>query len=208
MQGVRLSGVASPDGQWLYSVYAREKTGAFIHALNLDNTVAFCIDLPGSGYAANYSDLQWSLALGADGKQLFAVNGPLGIVGQVDTGAFPTLTRTAHVATSGTASSFFAQDVMAKELGPDGAVLSRDGKTLVMAGSTGLVWVDTSSLRVRGRALADGSPVLSMAASSDGSMVYALHSSGMIAELRMSDGRQSAAFGGSGGQPLALVKVQ
>lgn len=208
MQGIRLSGVASPDGQWLYSVYAREKTGAFIHALNLDNAIAFCIDLPGSGYAANYSDLQWSLGLSADGKQLYAANGMLGIVAQVDTGAYPTLIRTAHVPTSGTASSFFAQDVMAKELGPDGAVLSPDGRTLVMAGSTGLVWVDTSSLRVRTRALADGNPVLSVAASSDGTSVYALISSGMIAELRMSDGRLSASFGGSGGQPLALIRVE
>ncbi len=208
MQGIRLSGVASPDGQWLYSVYAREKTGAFIHALNLDQTIAICIDLPGSGYAANYSDLQWSLALSGDGKQLYAVNGMLGVVAQVDTGAFPTLARTAHVATTFTATGFFAQDVMAKELGPNGAVLSPDGKTLVMAGSTGLVWVDTSSLGVRSRALADGSPVLSMAASADGTMVYALNASGMIAELRMSDGRESAAFGGGGAQPLALVRVE
>lgn len=208
MQGIRLSGVASPDGQWLYSVYAREKTGAFIHALNLDNTVAFCIDLPGSGYAADFSDLQWSLALSADGKQLYAVNGMLGVVAQVETGAFPTLTRTAHVATTFTATGFFAQDVMAKELGPNGAVLSPDGKVLVMAGSTGLVWVDTSSLRVRGRASADGSPVLSMAASADGTVVYALNASGMIAELRMSDGRESAAFAGGGAQPLALVRVE
>jgi hypothetical protein len=216
MQGIRLSGVASPDGQWLYSVYTREKTGAFIHALNLDQTIAFCIDLPGSGYSADYSEFQWSLALSADGKHLFAANGPMGVIAQVDTGTFPTLTRTAHVDTSGPAASFFAQDVMAKEFGPNGAVLSPDGRTLIMAGSTGLVWVDTSSLlpatdsvvRARSHALADGSAILSLAASADGTTIYALNDAGMIAELRMSDGRQSAAFGGSDSQPLALVRVQ
>lgn len=208
MQGVRLSGVASPDGQWLYSVYTREKTGAFIHALNLDQTIAFCIDLPGSGYSSDYSEFQWSLALSADGTHLFAANGPMGVVAQVDIGAFPSLTRTAHVDTSSPAAGFFAQDVMAKEFGPNGAVLSPDGKSLVMAGTTGLVWVDAASLRERSRALTDGSAILSLAASADGTTIYALNSAGMIAELRMSDGRLSASFGGGGVQPLALVKVQ
>ena len=31
MAGLRLSGVASPDGHWLYSIYARQDKGAFIH---------------------------------------------------------------------------------------------------------------------------------------------------------------------------------
>src|SRR3979411_2429995 len=48
-RGVRLSGVFSPDGQWLYSLYARANQGAFVHALNLSNPYAFCLDLPAPG---------------------------------------------------------------------------------------------------------------------------------------------------------------
>src|SRR5450759_4431023 len=44
MSGVRLSGVFSPDGQWLYSVYARQGSGAFVHALNLSAPYAYCLD--------------------------------------------------------------------------------------------------------------------------------------------------------------------
>src|SRR5258708_12620415 len=35
MSGVPLSGVFSPDGNWLYSVYARQGSGAFVPPLTL-----------------------------------------------------------------------------------------------------------------------------------------------------------------------------
>src|SRR6266851_3398179 len=63
MTGVRLSGVFSPDGQWLYSLYARADKGAFVHALNLNGPWAFCLALPGSGYSSNMNAFQWSLAI-------------------------------------------------------------------------------------------------------------------------------------------------
>jgi hypothetical protein len=63
MTGVRLSGVFSPDGQWLYSLYARENQGAFVHALNLSSPYAFCLDLPGSGWSSSSSVFHWSLAI-------------------------------------------------------------------------------------------------------------------------------------------------
>ena len=67
MAGIRLSGVPSHDQHWLYSVYVRPDRSAFIHALNLEGPIAFCIDLPGSGYATNPDEFHWSLAMSADG---------------------------------------------------------------------------------------------------------------------------------------------
>ena len=208
MTGIRLSGVASPDGHWLYSVYARPNKSPFIHALNLDGAYAFCLDLPGSGYESSSYEFQWSLALSADGTRLFAANGARGIVAEVhaDGDTPPSVIRTAHVDTSAASSNLFVQDVEAKELGSGGVVLSPDARTLVMTGKTGLVWLDTSTLRARSHQLTDW-VVWSLGLSPDGSTVYALNNAATIAELSMANPGVSTTFGASGAQPMALIRV-
>lgn len=206
MAGTRLSGIASRDGQWLYSVYVRPDKSAFIHALSLEDPIAFCIDLPGSGYSTNPDEVGWSLALNAPGTNLFAANGATGTVVEIfiDNG-FPSTNRVAHLAT-GQASSALVQDVQAKELGGNAAAVSPDGRTLVIAGKTGLVWIDTASMTARARQLADWS-VWSLGMSPDGSTVYAVNDAGMIAELPMAGAHSPTTFSGAAGQPLALIRV-
>lgn len=209
MTGVRLSSVASPDGQWLYSVYAREKAGAFVHALNLSQPYAFCLDLPGSGWSSSTDAFQWSLALSADGRHLYAANGAMGVVTQINNldGYTPTVVRTGHVGSSGPTAGLVAQDVQAKEFGPNGSLLSHDDQTLVMAGKTGVIWVDTATLRARTRALT-GWTVWSLAGSPDGNVVYVLNDAGAIAALSMVDGRTAASFDPSAGSPMGLLRVE
>ena len=209
MGGLRLSEVPSSDGQWLYSVYVRQDRSAFIHALALDDTgIAFCIDLPGSGYAANVNEFHWSLALSADGSHLYAANGATGIIADVNLNrnAPPSVSRTAHIAGGSASSGSFAQDVQAKEVGAGGAALSPDGKTLVIAGETGVVWVDTASLKVRDRQLTSWR-MWSVAISPDGANLYAVNDAGMIAEVPMNGARGPTIFGGAAGQPLALLRI-
>ena len=205
MAGIRLSGVASPDGQWLYSLYARPHNGAFIHALNLTDSFALCLDLPGSGYESSSDEFQWSLALTADGSRLYAANGAKEIVAEVRTKEV-SIARTAHVGRPAATSSLFVKDVEAKELAIGGVVLSPDGTTLVMTGKTGLIWVDTATLRARSVHLASWT-VWSLGLSPDGSMVYALNNAGTIAELSMHNPGTPTTFGASGSQPMALIRV-
>jgi DNA-binding beta-propeller fold protein YncE len=207
MAGTRLSGVASRDGQWLYSVYVRPDKSAFIHALSLESPIAFCIDLPGSGYSTNPDEFHWSLALNAAGTNLYAANGATGVVAEIfiDANGFPSTNRAIHLAT-GQTSSIFAQDVQAKELGGNAAAVSPDGRTLVIAGKTGLLWIDTVSMTDRARQLADWR-VWSLGMSPDGSTVYAVNDAGMIAELPMTGAHSPTTFGGAAGQPLALIRV-
>ena len=209
MTGVRLSGVFSPDGQWLYSVYARENQGAFVHALNLTQPFAFCLDLPGPGWSANMNAFQWSLALTNDGRHLYAANGALGLLAQIDNldGYQPTVVRKGTIASTGPTSSLFVHDVSAKEFGPSGSVLSQDGKTLVTSGKNGLIWIDTATLRTRSQQLAKWT-VWSVASSPDGSRVYALNDAGAIAELSMADGRVAATFDPGEGFPMGLLRVE
>jgi hypothetical protein len=208
MTGVRLSGVFSPDGQWLYSIYARDNKGAFVHALNLSAPFAFCLDLPGAGWSTDPNAFQWSLALTADGRHLYAANGAMGLVTQIDNldGNNPSIVRTGKIASTGSTANTFVQDVAAKEMGPHGAVLSRDGGTLVTAGATGLLWIDTGTLRIRSRELTKWT-VWSLAGSPDGTRIYAVNDAGAIADLAM-DGRVAATFDPAEGSPMGLLRVE
>ncbi len=208
MSGSRLSGVASPDGHWLYSVYIRQDKGAFIHVLSMDNPVAFCIDLPGDGYATNGDGFHWSLALSRDGSHLYAANGAMGIVAEVNTAAYgPSITRTVHNPITGPTAGIFAQSVQAKEVGANGAVLSLDGRTLVMSGATGVLWLDTATLHAQSRQLTSWT-VWSLALSPDGKMLYVVNDAGQIAEMSMRGPHAATMFGGAPGQPLALIRVE
>jgi hypothetical protein len=209
MTGVRLSGVFSPDGQWLYSLYARENKGAFVHALNLSNPWAFCLDLPGAGWSSNSNAFQWSLAMTPDGRHVYAVNGSMGLVTQIDNvdGNAPSIVRNGKFPSVGATASLFVKDVSAKEMGARGAVVSHDGKTLVTAGTKGLLWIDTSNFEVRSRVLTSWT-VWSLAATPDGAMIYALSDGGAIAELSMARARVAATFDPAEGSPMGLLRVE
>lgn len=196
MTGVRLSGVASPDGHWLYSMYVRENDGPFIHALSLDGPYAFCLDLAGHGYATNAAEKQWSLAMNRSGSRLYAVNGATGTIAEVDTSNQyqPQIARTVSIPTSASAGAGF------------GAVLSPDGKTLVTASGSGIAWVDTARLTVRMTSLSDWH-VSGLGISPDGRTIYAVRDSGAIAVVAMASGSVTATFDPAAGQPLALMRV-
>ena len=203
MTGLRVSGVPSPDGQWLFSLYVREHDSPFIHALNLDNAFALCIDLPGSGAASS----DWSLAMSADGTRLFAASGVLGKVSEISNrpNGGPTLVRTAKLSTATASTSWFIKDVEAKEIGWGASTLSPDGRTLVTTGATGIVWIDTSTLQTRRTELSTWR-VTGLALSPDGKTLYAVSEGGMIGELSM-DGGTAATFAGAPGA-LALLRVE
>jgi hypothetical protein len=203
MTGLRVSGVPSPDGQWLFSLYVREHDSPFIHALNLDNAFALCLDLPGSGVGSS----DWSLAMSADGTRLFAASGVLGKVSEISNrpNGGPTLVRTAKLSTATTSTNWFIKDVEAKEIGWGASTLSPDGRTLVTTGATGIVWIDTSTLQSRRTELSTWR-VTGLALSPDGKTLYAVSEGGMIGELSM-DGGTAATFAGAPGA-LALLRVE
>jgi hypothetical protein len=204
MSGVRLSGVGSRGGDWLFSMYVRDRAGPFIHALNLDAPFALCLDLPGTGYADDGAAMQWSLAMSPDGTRAYAVNLAAGTLAVLDTGT-PQILRIIHIAQP-TSAGGLIKDVHAKEIGGNSALVSPDGRTLVVAGMSGVVWIDTETLAVRSRALNDWH-IWSVGLSPDGQTVYAVSDGGKIAEISMASARVGATFDLTGGQPLALMRV-
>ena len=212
MNGLKLSGVPSKDGGYLYSVYARQSGTPFVHALDLSGTpVAFCIDLPGSGYASGSDGtaFHWSLAMSPDGSHLYAANAPLGVVSEItsDTNtSIPSVARSVHIDSGKKVAGIFAQDVQAKELGANAAVVSLDGKTLVTSASSGIVWIDIAGLRVSTHAL-DNWTVWSLKLSPDGQLLYVLSDSGAVAEVSMQSRQVISTFNPHAGNPMELMRV-
>ena len=200
MVGTRLSGIATPDGHMLFSMYVREHENPFIHALSLDGPFAFCLDLPGGGYADSAAEMRWSLAITGDGSRIYAANPATGVVAVISTGAnsVPSVLRTARFER--------AVSPTAKVSGANAAVVSRDGKTLVVGGASGVTWIDTSSLQVRAHALT-GWHVSSVGLSPNGQNLYAVGDDGRIAEISMTDATVTSRFDPSAGQPMALMRV-
>jgi DNA-binding beta-propeller fold protein YncE len=145
--------------------------------------------------------------MNADATHLYAANGASGTVEDMSLqNGWPSPLRAARLDTSQTGGIFGVSDVEAKELGGNAAAVTPDGKTLVIGGSSGLFWVDTTSLKATDRQLSDWN-IWSLAMSPDGTAVYAVKDSGMVAEISMSGSHQITTFGGAAGQPIALVRV-
>jgi hypothetical protein len=83
MEGTRHAMIASRDGAWLYGVYLNPHHGPFIHALNLNDAYAFCIFLSPQFKDDWEKQRFWAIMMSEDGA-LYAVNGALGIVAEVD----------------------------------------------------------------------------------------------------------------------------
>lgn len=176
MNGIRGDSVADPAGNYVYTVYARD-AGPFIHALPLDQPIAWCVDLPSKNPSNIELQFHWALALSHDGR-IYAVNSSLNTVAVMMAGQPPTIVQTASVAL-GHSDSFLAglitnADAKGPQIG--GAALSPDGRTLFSFADRGVVAIDTATLKVRARYLDPWMPD-TMRLSSDGKWLYVAESS-------------------------------
>lgn len=181
MNGIRGDSVADPSGNYVYTVYARE-AGPFIHALPLDQPIAWCVGLPPSAHANDIErQFHWALALSHDGR-IYAVNSSLNMVAVMMAGQPPTIVQTAPVAirfpSPSGGESAWGLFTNAEAKGPQigGAALSADGRTLFSFGDRGVVAIDTATLKVRARYLDPWLPD-TMRLSSDGKWLYVAESS-------------------------------
>lgn len=75
MVGAAWTSVATRDGRWLLTLYIKPDGGGFVHALDLENAIGHCLDLP-AGFVEAATIRTASLALSPDERSLF-VAGPL-----------------------------------------------------------------------------------------------------------------------------------
>ncbi len=195
MNGIRGDSAADSTGNYVYTVYIRDG-GPFIHALPLDEPIAWCVDLPST--AANDIERQfhWALALSPDGRTLYAANEAVGKVAVMTTGTPPSIVRTAPVAMNLPPRQGGGPVTNAEAKGTQigGAALSPDGRTLYTFANVGVVAIDTATPKVRARYLDPWQPD-TMRLSTDGKWLYVAESSesklwqidpatGAVAELK------------------------
>lgn len=109
MAGTPAGAIQSWDGNWQFTLYvnAAHKM-AFVHALSLNQSFTVCIDLPGTGTAAQLRT--YSLALSNAGH-LFAANPALGVVAEISLNNFtPVVKRFPTAAAAATASAAAASE--------------------------------------------------------------------------------------------------
>ena len=120
-------------------------------------------------------------------------------------GGTPRIIRTEHLAQPGAVASLI-KTVQAKEVGGNTAVVSADGRTVAVGGPSGIVWIDSQTLKVRERALS-GWQVASVGLSPDGHTLYAVSEGGRVAVIAMATAKVVTTFDLTGGQPMALMRV-
>jgi len=206
MNGYRITAVADPDGRMLYSLYGRnDGRPPFVHALDLQNAVAYCIDLPAVGMTGTrYLDAAaggWALSLDAVRHTLYA-SSSRGQVVAIDTNdhAVARSAALAAPAATGLLPSFLV-DAAAKEFddSPAAATVDPDGRRLYVAWESGYLIVDTATLRPA--ALRDrGDQLRSLAISADGRHLFAVRGANplrsLVVDLNPRTGNRQGAIGG------------
>jgi hypothetical protein len=172
MNGVRGESLPAADANYVFTVYARNE-GPFIHALPLDQPVAWCIELPTSS-ASNWDEqFHWSLAANSDNSKLYAVNGSSGVIAEMSPASLPKISRIVRFNPNSQSLRPAGSVVQAsaRGLAIGGAVLSSDGRTLFALGQSGILAIETATLRVRARYLEEHD-ILSLRLSADGKWLY------------------------------------
>ena len=138
MAGLAWSGVGSPDGRWLLTLYLNtDRNLAFVHALDLVRSSPVCIFLPSGGRFESLK--RYGLTLSPDGRRLYATNPALGAVAVIDL-ATRKVVRTVRFAA--------ARGVVAAT--PLTGSISRNGRTLYFSPGKDLWAYDTAYGVVRG----------------------------------------------------------
>lgn len=197
MSGVRLTSVTSPGGQYVYSLYVNGRHGPFIHALDTERAVAVCVFLQNVKSTPD-QEQRWAEVISGDGRTLYAVNGSLGLITQIDVSrAFASITRTAAFAPIQAATRPAAAD----------AWLTPMGDTLFTSSDRGVIAINTETLTSRATFLPD-STIDDLALSPDGGWLFAADGGlGKVFELNAATGSMSRQITGLA-TPIHILAVQ
>jgi hypothetical protein len=201
----------------LFSLYGRnDGRPPFVHALDLENAIAFCIDLPAlataSGYYRDAAGSGWALSLDANHHALYA-SSARGQVVAIDTKNYAVVRSAALTAPAATSLlPSFLIDAAAKafEGAPAASAVDPSGHWLYVAWESGFLPVDTATLRPA--ALRDRSDRLSsLAVSPDGRHLFGVGGADLVPNLVFDldplTGNRQAAIGGLS-YPWRILRVE
>ena len=154
MNGYKITAVADPKGHMLYSLYGRhDGSPPFVHALDLQNAITYCIDLPAiAAMSDSYLDASaagWALSLDSSRHRLYA-SSARGQVVEIDTDQNSVVRSAALSAPAPTGMlPSFVVNAAAKdfEVLPSASALDPTGRWLYVAWQSGFLAVDTATLK-------------------------------------------------------------
>ena len=177
MIGYAWSGVASPEGRWLLTLYVNtHHNHAFVHALDLESGDPACVDLP-SGHNQVAALKRYTLTLSPDRRTLFAANPALGVVAAID---LDTL-RVTRVARFNPSSAGSATRLP--------GTISRNGRTLYFSAGNGLWAYDAAYGVVRGP-YATGGRILGFGYGAGDRTIHALRADGRMLTFVAATGKR------------------
>lgn len=202
MSGQRVRQAWSKTGEWLSSLYLDpDGEGAFIHALDVAQKFAVCIDLPGGSQPAAKLE-QYALATAPARDRVYAINPALGVLASFTAGEFTA--QTSSLAVPGT------------DAAPGGIVAvnncltTPDGATLYAGSDRGILALplDTATPRVQAMLL-PGMPVCSLGMGASGKLLYALVDTAprQLLALDPKSGAILADLSGAVSRPLSIEQV-
>ena len=186
MNGVRGDSVSAPSANYVFTVYARNE-GPFIHALPLDQPLAWCIDLPTTRPASWDEQFRWSLTLSSDDSKLYAVNGATGMIAEMTSATLPKVSRTGRLPVNSNTSRIGFQTATASGLAIGGVALSGDNRVLFALAPSGILAIDAATLKLRAHYL-DDQEIASIRMSSDGKWLFAADAAGKLLRINPQTG--------------------
>jgi hypothetical protein len=212
MLGSALTRQMAQNGKFAYTLYVdTTRNIAFVHMLPLIQgnnlpyppNIARCLDLP-LGKSAQLLRY-YTLALSSDGSTLYAANGALGVIAKI---ALTDTLFDSHVS--------LVRHFDPGQVSPDGngngqplyngAVLSPDNKTLYFAGAQGIWSLRTNDIQLEKSYLTQ-QMFTSIALSSDGRMLYAVHPQSGITLIDVASGQSTQITPSPTHNPWGIVWV-
>lgn len=182
MAGYAWSGVASPDGRWLLTLYLSTPGKlAFVHSLDLERSRPACIGLP-SGRGGAFENLKrYSLTLAPDSKTLYAANSALGVVAELDL-AGSEVKRVAKFEKSAPVAGAHPATL---------STISRNGRTMYFSAGRDLWAYDSAYGTVRGP-YATGGKIVGVGYGAGDGRVFAVRRDGHMVAFRAANGERVA----------------
>ncbi len=180
MAGYAWSGVASPDGRWLLTLYLSTPGKlAFVHSLDLERSRPACIGLP-SGRGGAFENLKrYSLTLSPDSGTLYAANPALGVVAELDLSG-STVKRVAKFEKSAPVAGAHPATL---------STISRNGRTMYFSAGRDLWAYDSAYGVVRGP-YETGGKVVGVGYGAGDERVFAVRKDGHMVAFRASNGER------------------
>lgn len=168
MAGYAQGAVMTPDGKWLLTLYvSTARDEAFIHALDVAEKFAVCIDLPSENGSVD-SLRQYALSISPDGRKMFATNAALGIVAEIVPEELQ-VTRQVHFTPSSRGAVAYDESSSQSVVADDGSTVFFTNGWEVWAYETGI-----GNVRSLGNI---GTPIVGLGVGEDGKRLYVANAS-------------------------------